>query len=292
MQKTLFFVFLLSFTIFSCRVEDVDSLYLGSVKVQTLYDKSDLVPYPNVDFAIPSFVEGFVESFNEQQEDLPSDTQMFPPIQSPSLNNDAFKAAVSGNRYAFLKNNFDYLKLDGDSKQSLLQKSFSDFWLSIDAKTNLWQQRMWGTAAVYLNGRVFYKKSFSVVSKRIILDKNSPYVSSLDKQLNIEAKGDYQDEIKSIYKDIGKLLAKQLKKDFIDAAAYDEYKKRQKEIRLFYEAERKSKAAVPAPPTSAQDSEETTQTENDRNGGSIEEKAQDNETSAPLEENEKADVLQ
>ena len=187
--------------------------------------KNNKVQYPYDEFVCESFVKSFVSNFN-------LNTNHF-KIKAPFLDltgntGQNQKVAADLLQPAYLREQKDFIehlgimglidqqKIPAEKIKKLLTDYQASSYLVLDFQSSVWQQDFMGSLQVFsaTGEQVFHYGLKNKNSKYIIYDSNSPYVirdNEFFKQ-KLDPTSTHTKEIRNIYRDLGKVIAEDLKK--------------------------------------------------------------------------------
>ena len=228
---SLFLFLFLSSLFVSCQDIKYDkqkiSLLREVLLLQVSYDsqslnKNNVVQYPYDEFICESFVKSLVSNFNLNTNGFNIKAPFFDIGKSEqNLEEDLLKSTYLRQQKDFIDNMgtiglIDHQKIPAKEIEKLLAKHQSSSYLVIDFKSSVWRQDFSGSFKIFSKKgeMIFHYGLKNKNSKYIIYDATSPYVirdNEFFKQ-ELDKTSTHVKEIKNIYSDLGREIAKNFKK--------------------------------------------------------------------------------
>ena len=184
----------------------VESLYLASVKINArCIEVRDKVPYPNINFIGEPFRRGFVAGFTR----ICPQVRLISNVFHEQLSGYSGKA-IYGTDFAYLENNLDWRRLTPRDIPLVFSNIGHSFPLVLDLQTSIWEQSLRGSYSLFLGDQKWHKGRVKVISKHVIKDEYSPYISTYDEIFGIYPEGTHREEIEKIYTELGERVGEQI----------------------------------------------------------------------------------
>ena len=205
----------------------IEKLYLTSLKLNArCYDKKEFVKFPDIGFVSRDFLTSLLSNFHRNNKKVELHQGLFLSNLS-----DYRKKIYYHPHWMYFENNFKLDRLTIEDRDAIRKAAGTPYELVLDLKTSVWEQEIKGKYIIYSNEEKLHSGSLSAVSTYIIKDKESPYVTDYDSEIDaFQNPLDHRGEITKVYSELGEQIGNDLRLLFI-APAKKEKKKFNKKKR-------------------------------------------------------------